>query len=149
MRVFVDLVVLSYKELSHKKSVSKTFFSTFLILKIFANFCPKYEEICLFLRYLIKNFFFFRRFDPNFRFWPFQHCFPIIEHFLLRGEGGLRSKQCFLFSNIYCSPDHPLSKMGSFVSQLQTVAEIWRDECWVMCRGKITCHSYLLFQFWV
>ena len=47
----------------------------------------------------------------------------------LRGLGGYQvQKIFFLRFVICCSPGYPRSKMGSFASQLQTVAEIWLDE---------------------
>ena len=47
----------------------------------------------------------------------------------LRGEGGGYQDKIFFFVFIICcSPGYPRAKMGSLVSQLQTVAEIWLDE---------------------
>ena len=44
-----------------------------------------------------------------------------------RGEGGEPGQFFFLrFVTTCCSPGYPRAKMGSLVSQLQTVAEIWR-----------------------
>ena len=45
---------------------------------------------------------------------------------VLRGEGGVPPQKIyFYYLDIYCSPGYPNSKMGSFASQLATVAEIW------------------------
>ena len=67
-------------------------------------------------------------------FWiDFGYTWPVISfctlNLKLRGEGGVPGqKNFFLCFHICCSPGYPRSKMGSFASQLQTVAEIWRDE---------------------
>ena len=49
---------------------------------------------------------------------------PVVE-----GRGGVQPQNMkFLSFAICCSPSFGVSKMGSFVSQLQAVVEIWRDE---------------------
>ena len=44
------------------------------------------------------------------------------------GAGGIYQVKIFLRFVLCCSPGYLRSKMGSFVSQLPTVAEIWLDE---------------------